>query len=279
MRTTLVVAVLVLAFAATAFAEKPKVLVLPLAPTHAIDAGTARTFDARLLVALDDTKRVQTITHDEEPECTTMKCLAALGTETGAAYVLAMSAVREDSGLTLFGTLVDVKTATAWRRVELPRVNPAMLSKVAPAELVPQILGLTPGPAVLGFARPTDPAAVTATQVMAEHLGGLRAFKVIPVDGTDRSPLTHRADLVISELAIATPRRHLCKWLDGTLVGTFSVTDLSNGRVIFTKTAAIQVSRRAHFSSETEVADLLVGGAVEQWMTAFLQQGVLKPRR
>jgi hypothetical protein len=103
---------------------------------------------------------------------------------------------------------------------------------------------------------------------------------VVPLDGGDRSQLTHRADIVLTEVSIAEPRRHLCKWLDGKLVGTLSVTDLSNGRVIFTKTATVETSRRAHFSSRTEVTELLLASAVADWMAAFRSAGVLnKPRR
>ena len=286
MRRSLVVASLIVAsLAGSAFADsapappKLRMLVLPLPPSHAIDGNVARTFDARLLVALDDTRRVQTITHDEEPECTTTKCLAALGVENGAAYVLSMSVVREDGGLTLFGTLVDTKSATAWRRIELPRIDPATLSRMAPAELVPQILGTQPGGIVLGFAKPRDAAGAAATFAITEHLTALRAFKVVPPDGTDRTSLTHRAEVVLTEVSVAEPRRHLCKWLDGTLVGTFSITDLSNGRVVFTKTVATEASERAHFSSRAEITDTMLGEAVAEWVTAFRDAGVFRPRR
>src|SRR5262245_589322 len=96
---------------AGAFADAPpRVLVLPLPAGSAIDAGTARTFDARLLVALADTHRVVTVTPDDEPECTTLKCLAELGVAENAAYVLSLSLVREGEAITLFGTLIDSKT-------------------------------------------------------------------------------------------------------------------------------------------------------------------------
>jgi hypothetical protein len=260
---------------------KPWILVLPLPQSHAIDANVARAFDARLLVALDDTKRVVTVTHDEDPECTTMTCLAALGVQTRSNYVLSLSVVREQEGLTLFGTLVDTKSATAWRRVELSRIDADQLSKMAPAELVPQILGTTPAAGsapVVGVTAPSSVAGRTAGLAITDQLTALRAFKVGTIDGTDRSALTHRAEIAISELTIARPRRLLCTYLDGQLVATFSVTELATGRVIFTKTVTVTASRREHFSSTAEVTDLLVSQAVEQWMTAFRQQGVLKPR-
>ncbi|HSK01802.1 MAG TPA: hypothetical protein VK932_11200, partial [Kofleriaceae bacterium] len=94
----------------------PRILVLPLPPSQALDPAVARAFDARLLVALDDTRRVVTVTPSEEPECTSASCLAAMGTGAGAAFVLSLAAVREAGGLTLFGTLVDAQTATAARR-------------------------------------------------------------------------------------------------------------------------------------------------------------------
>jgi hypothetical protein len=275
------VAVAIVCAASSASAETPrhKILVLPLAPTHAITVDTARAFDARLLVALDDTRRIQTLTHDEESECTTLPCLASLGSKLGAAYVLSLAVVPEGKTMTLFGTLVDVKTATAWRRIELPRVTTSTLAK-APPELVPQILGTAPGATtVLSWVKPTSVPGVTAATAIHDQLVALRAFKVIPIDGVDRSPPTHRAELAISELTIAEPRRALCKWYDGTLVGTFSITDLSNGRVVWTKTVTTRASERVHFSTRSEVIDQMVDRAVADWMTAFRAAGVLKPKR
>ncbi|MEO8700748.1 MAG: hypothetical protein ABI867_11925 [Kofleriaceae bacterium] len=278
MRAMLIALMTLATSIAAADAPRPKVLVLPLAESQAIDAGVARTFDARLLVALEDSKRIQVITHDEELECTTMKCLAATGVELGVAYVLSLAVVREDAGLTVFGALIDVKTATAWRRIELPRVNPATLSKSAPGELVPQILGITAKTAVLGFSLATG-EALTATQEIQDQITAMRAFKVIPLGGNDRSALTHRADITLTELSIEEPRRHLCRWLDGKLVGTFAVTELATGQVVFTKTVTIEASRRAHFSSRTEISQLLIDRAVADWMTAFRASGGIKPRR
>jgi hypothetical protein len=271
---TLLAFLVVVSLCAAAYADKPRILVLPLPPSSAIDAGIARTFDARLLVALDDTKRVITVTPSDEPECTTMQCLADLGTANNAGFVLSMTVVREGEGLTLFGTLIDSKTATPARRVELPRVEASTLPRAAPAELVPQIVGAAPGPTVLGVARATSGATQTLAATMTDRLTELRAFKVVPADGADRSALTHRADFAIGQLTIDTPRRHLCNFLDGTLIGTFSITELATGRVVFTKTVTITASRRAAFSSQNKVIDLLLAGAVDDWMTAFEASGV-----
>jgi len=281
MRTFVIATLILLSLCIAARAEgkvPPRMLVLPLPPTAALDASAARAFDARLLVALDDTKRVVAVTHDEEPECTSPKCLATLGTAQGAAYVLSLSVVSEDGGLTLFGTVIDAATATAWRRVELPRVTVATLAK-APAELVPQIVGPPAGGTVVGFTRPASVAGQAAALAIIDQLTALRAFQVLPLEGADRSALTHRAELAITQLSIDEPRRHLCKFLDGTLVGTFSVTDLATGRVVFTKTVTVSASRRARFSTQAKLTDLLVDAAVGEWMTAFRAAGVLKPRR
>ena len=272
------VALVVLCAANSVQAEPQKVLVLPLAPTHAISVDVARAFDARLLVALDDTRRIQTVTHDEETECTTLPCLASLGGKLGASYVLSLAVVPEGSTLTLFGTLVDVKTQTAWRRVELPKVSASSLAK-APAELVPQILGTTTGPTVLSWAKPTSVAGLTAATAISDQLVALRAFKVIPIDGVDRAPPTHRAELVIDELTIAEPRRALCKWYDGRLVGTFSIIELATGRVTWTKQVTATASKRTHFAARTDVIDEMVESAVARWVGAFRTAGVLKQKR
>jgi hypothetical protein len=284
MRTVVAVAAVAAAAVATlgavtvAAAERPKVLVLPLAPTQAVDTNAARAFDARLLVALEDTGRVQTVTSEDEPECTTLSCLATLGTQYGASYVLQLAAVPESGTLTLFGTLVDVKSATAWRRIELPKVASGGLAKT-PGELVPQVLGPAPGSApTLAFAKPASIATSTMTTQMLDQLTALRAFKVLPLDTTDRSPPTHRAELVISELSIAEPRRGICKWYEGTLSGTFAIVDLSNGRVVWSKPITTTVARRVHFSSRTEVTELLENQAVAAWMTAFRSSDVLRSR-
>lgn len=272
----LVVALLCLASVARAD-TRHKVLVLPLAPTHSISVDVARAFDARLLVALDDTKRIQTVTHDEDTECTTLPCLAALGSKLDASYVLSLAVVPEGQTLTLFGTLVDVKTGTSWRRIELPKINATTLAK-APSELVPQILGTAPGPAVLAWSKPTSTAGLTAATAIHEQLVALRSFKVIPIDGVDRAAPTHRAELVIDELGIAEPRRALCRWYDGRLVATFSIVELATGRVVWTKQVTATSSKRVHFASRRDVLDEMTSDAVAGWMSAFRASGVLKPR-
>lgn len=273
----ILVALAIVCAASLAHAERPRVLVLPLAPNRAIEVDAARAFDARLLVALDDTRRIQTITHDEDPECTTLPCLSELGGQLGATYVLSLAVVPEGQTVTLFGTLVEVRSGTAWRRIELPRVSPRALAR-APAELVPQILGTPPGATVLSWAKPTSAPGLTAATAIHDQLVALKAFKVIPIDGVDRAPPTHRAELVISELSIAEPRRMLCKWYDGTLVGTFAITELASGRVVWSKQITTTVSRRIHFSSRKDVIDELLDRSVADWMTAFRAAGVLKSR-
>lgn len=261
--------------------ERPRILVLPLPSTHAIDPAIARAFDARLLVALDDTRRVVTVTPSDEPECTSTDCLATLGASANAAFVLSLTAVREADGLTLFGTLVDARTAAAARRIELARIDPAALARTAPAELVPQILAAgvaaplaARAPAVLGIALPAAATARAAAFALHDRLSAYRTFKVLPLDGTDRSTLTHRAQLVIDELSVVDRRRGLCTWHDGTLVGTFAITDLSNGRAVFAKTVRLSDSQRALFSSRDRVVDALLDAAVADWMAAFHASGL-----
>src|SRR5688572_7941417 len=133
---------------------KPRILVLPLPPTNAVQADAARAFDARLLVALEETGRVVTLTPAEEPECTSMDCLAALGADAGATHVLSLSLLREQDGLTLFGTLIESSTATTARRAELTRLSAADLAKSAPADVARRIAGPPAGPTVLGVALP-----------------------------------------------------------------------------------------------------------------------------
>ncbi len=254
---------------------------LPLPPSSAVDAAIARAFDARLLVALDDTRRVVTVTPSDEPECTSTSCLAELGAAAGAGLVLSMTVVREADGLTLFGTLVDAQTATAARRIELARIAPANLARVAPAELVPQIVAAGPAaaparraPAVLGMSPPASAPARAALLAIGERLSGYRTFKVLPLDGADRSTLTHRAELVISELAVVDRRRGLCTWHDGTLVGTLSIVDLATGRAVFTRTARLSESQRALISSRERVVDALLEAAVADWIASFHASGL-----
>ena len=264
-------------------APLPRLLVLPLPPAAGLSASVARTFDARLLVALDDSRRVVTVTPSTEPDCTEARCLAALGASAGAALVLSISAVREDDGVTLFGAVIDASTQATVRRVELDRVTEVALAKQAPAALVPQIVGVPPGPPVLGISLGGGTAAGdggvarTAALAMTDALAALRAFQVLPLDGTDRSTLTHGAEVTISELTIDHRRHLLCTWLEGTLVGTFAITDLATGRVVFTRTVTATARRRAVFSSRSEIADLLVAQAVGNWMAAFREARRAKP--
>jgi len=73
-------------------------------------------------------------------------------------------------------------------------------------------------------------------------------------------------------------RRHaLCTWLEGALVGTFAITELPTGRVVFTRTVTATARRRAVFSSRSEIADLLVEPAVGDWMAAFREARRARP--
>jgi hypothetical protein len=218
------------------------------------------------------------MTPSEEPDCTTTSCLAALGAAAGAELVLSLSAVREDDGVTLFGTVIDTRTRTAVRRVELDRVTEVALAKQAPSALVPQIVGAPAGPPVLGISTVGAVAARTAALAMIDQLAALHAFKVVPLDGRDRSTLTHTAELTITDLTIDRRRHLLCTWFEGTLVGTFAITELATGRVVFSKTVTATAERRAHFSSRDEITDLLIDQAVGDWTAAFREARRAGPR-
>jgi hypothetical protein len=271
MRMNRLLAVLVVSLtSAVAFADAPpRVLVLPLPASNAVDASTARTFDARLLVALDDSRRVVTVTPEDEPQCTTMKCLAELGVAENAAYVLSLSVVREGEGLTLFGTLIDSKTGVSARRIQVARLSATSLAKLAPGEVVPQLVGAPAGQTVLAIAQPASADGQQIAHGLFERLSAFRTFKVLPLDGSDRSPITHRAELALTDFSVTKQRHQLCTWLDGNLTGTFTITEVATGRVVFTKPLQIAEARRFHFSSREEVTEILVTRAVDEAMAAM----------
>jgi hypothetical protein len=259
-------------FAVTAHAEKSRVLVLPLPASSAVDADVARAFDARLLVALEETGTLATVTPSDEPECTTLACLAELGTTTDTKFVLSVSVLRETDGLTLFATLIESRTAAASRRAELSGLGASDLARTAPADLARRIAGApaSVGGGVLGVVRPASGTPRAAANAVTSRLAALRTFTVLALDGkADRSSLTHRAELSVGELAIRKQRHHVRRYLDGVMVATLAITDLSDGRVVFTRTVKVTASRRARYSSTAEVTALLVEAAVADWMTAF----------
>ena len=92
---------------------------------------------------------------------------------------------------------------------------------------------------------------------------------MLPLDGSDRSTLTHRVDIAITDFAIDRNFRILCTFYDARLTGTMTITDLATGRPIFAKQVTVTASRRAHFSSHQEMTDAVIGKAVDQWMAAF----------
>src|SRR5258706_10004050 len=116
MKRTLLAASILIALVSIAHADRQRVLVLPLPASSAIDADVARAFDARLLVALEDTGRITTVTPEDEPDCTTLACLAQLADASRADAALSLSIVRETDGLTMFATLIDATTGAADRR-------------------------------------------------------------------------------------------------------------------------------------------------------------------
>jgi hypothetical protein len=263
-----------------AHADRSRVLVLPLPAGSSIDADVARAFDARMLVALEDTGKVTTLTPSEEPACTTLACLAEIGTAARADAVLSMSVLRESGGLTLFATLIDADTAAASRRAELTGLAAADVAKTAPTELARQITGGArgtgaTGAGVVGVVRPAKGTGRAAALAVADQLAALRTFTVVALDAkADRASLTHRADIAITDFAITKRRHHVRSYLDGVLVGTLTITDLADGTVVFTRSVNVTVSRRARYSSTAEVTALLVESAVNDWIAAFHGAGV-----
>ncbi|MEJ7600462.1 MAG: hypothetical protein WKG01_21315 [Kofleriaceae bacterium] len=262
----LTIIAIVLVLGRPAAADKPRVLVLPLPAQTAVDPDLARAFDARFLVALEDTRRVTTVTLEDELECTTPKCLAEAGAAARAGAVVALSIVRERDGLTIFATLLDTATASPSRRAELVRLSPGELATTAPSALARRLIGATPRAATVGVIEHGRSGAGAA---LAARLAALRSFTVVPADRADAT-LTHRAEVRVTQLSIVTRRHHVHHYLDGVLVASFAIVDLTDNRVVFTKTVNITVSRRARYSSDAEVSALLVEAAVQDWMTAFL---------
>lgn len=252
---------------ASAHAEKPRVLVLPIAAGQAADANAASAFDARLLVALEDTRRISTVTLDEELECTTAKCLAEAATAAQAQFVLSVSLVREAEGLTLFATLLDARTAQTSRRAELTPSSASELAATAPVALAQRLFGAAPGPAVVGIVE--RGRASGAAAAISSRLAGLRSFTVVPAARSGVT-LTHRAEVNVTELSIVRRRHHIHHYLDGVLSATLTIVDLGGNRVVFSKPVKITVSRRARASSTAEVSALLAEAAASDWMTAFL---------
>ena len=259
--------VVLLVLGGLARADKPRVLVLPLPAQSVVDPELARAFDARLLVALEDTRRVTTVTLEDELECTTPKCLAEAGVAARAGAVLSISLVRERDGLTVFATLFDTASGSPSRRAELVRLAPGELATTAPSALARRLIGTTPRPATVGVLE--RGRASGAGGALAARLAALRSFSVVPADRADAT-LSHRADVGVTQLSIVKRRHHVHRYLDGVLVGTFAIVDLTDNRVVFTKTVNVTVSRRARYSSDAEVSALLVEAAVQDWMTAFL---------
>lgn len=249
-----------------AHADKRRVVVVPLAAGAVVEADTARAFDARLLVALEDTRQVTTVTLDDELDCTTAKCLADAGKAAGASSVLAVSVVREADGVTLFATLVDSATAQTSQRVELADLSAGELATSAPTVVAQRLFGAPPGPAVVGIAE--HGRAVGAAAAVSARLVALHTFTVVPATRTGVS-LTHRADITVTELSITRRRHHVHHYLDGVLAGTLSIVELGGNRVVFTKSVKVTVSRRARYSTDAEIAALLVDAAASDWMTAF----------
>lgn len=252
-----------------AFADRPTILVLPVAAGSVGDA--ARAFDARLLVALQDTGRVTTVTAAEEPDCATPACLAQLATTSGASAVLSISAVKERARISLFAALIDAKTQTTTRRSELANLSAAQLASTAAVDVARDIAGAPAGPTVLGVIRPAQ--AQELGDAIAAQLAGLGTFQVVALDA-DRASLTHRADVAIAQFSLTERVHHVHHYLDGALIATLSITDLATRQVVFAKTVTVTASRRARKATRTEVAGALAADAVAQWMTAFRASGL-----
>lgn len=261
---------------AHAEAQRTRILVLPLPETDAVRADAAAAFDARLVVALDESGRITAVTPAEEPECVSADCLADLGVANDVELVLSLSLLREDGALTLFATLVDTATKSASRRTELTGLSATDLTKRAPADVARWAAGSRARAAALGVVLPTTGVSRDAAIKLSDRLtadGG--KLTIVPLERKeDRVTLTHRAEVAITSFSIVKKRHHVRRYLDGVLVGTVTVTDLATREVVFQRTVKVTASKRARYSSTIEVTSLLVTDAVEQWMTAFNSEGV-----
>ncbi len=255
--------------AAAAAEAKPRILVLPLAASDAARGDDGRLFDARLLVALGETGRVDTVTVSSEPECADADCLASVGVNAGATHVLTTTLLAEDGRLTLFATLIDAATGVSIRRTELAGLDAKALSKTAAADVARWAAG-TPFTVLLGVEVPTGATGRLAAGAVVDRLAALGSVPVVTLDAkTDRANLTHRAEIKVTEAKVVVRVHHVHRYLDGVLVATLSITDLASSKVIFSRTVKVTESRRWRFSSSAEVTALMVGGAVDEWMTAF----------
>ena len=260
-------ALLLLAFGAhTALADKTRVVVLPLTAA-AEDRTGASAFDARVLVALEDTGRVTTVTLDEEPECTELKCLADAARISNAQAVLSLSLVHEADGLTVFATLVDARTAASARRIEVAVSSTDDLTSRAPIEVAHRLFGAPSGPAIVGVAE--RGRAAGAASAISSRLAALGSFTVVPAERPGVT-LTHKAEVSVTDFSITKRRHHIHHYLDGVLVATLTITDLGQNQVVFTKPVKVTISRRERGSSTAEVTALLTEAAANDWMTAFI---------
>jgi hypothetical protein len=260
------VLILLTVLAGIAHADKPRVLVLPLPAQGAVDPDVARAFDARLLVAVEETRRFTTVTLDEELDCDTPKCLSDAATAANASSVLSIAIVREGSKLSLFATLLDARTAKSSGRAELSNIAASELATTAPQLVAGRVFGAPPGPATVAINERGK--LVGAGAAISSRLAALKSVTVAPA-ARSGVRFTHRADITVREFSITRERHHVRHYLDGVLVGTLEIVDLAADRVVFTKTVKVTESRRARYSSEAEVTALLVDAAVQDWMTAF----------
>jgi hypothetical protein len=266
LRHVAIALVLIVAAAHSARADKTRVVVLPITAA-AEDHTSAAAFDARVLVALEDTGRVTTVTLDEEPECTELKCLADAARIANAQVVLSLSLVHEADGLTVFATLVDSKTAASARRIEVAVASTDDLTSRAPIEVAHRLFGAPAGPAIVGVAERGRVAG--AASAISSRLAALNSFTVVPA-ARPGVTLTHRADINVTDFSITKRRHHVHHYLDGVLVATLTITDLGTNQVVFTKPVKVTISRRDRGSSVAEVSALLVDAAANDWMTAFI---------
>jgi hypothetical protein len=266
MRIRLLVLLVLVAGAHSAFADKTRVVVLPLT-AGADDRTAASAFDARVLVALEDTGRVTTVTLDEEPECTETRCLADAAKAANAQAVLSVSLVHEAGGLTIFATLVDARSATSARRIEVAVDTVDELTSRAPIEVAHRLFGAPSGPAIVGIVDKGRGSGAAAA--ISSRLAALQSFSVVPANRPGVT-LTHRADVSVTEFSITRRRHHIHHYLDGVLVATLTITDLGTNQVVFTKPVKETISRHARSSSDAEVTSLLAEAAANDWMTAFI---------
>jgi hypothetical protein len=283
-------------------AEKGGVFILPVEGRCPICDNEAAVFEERLAIALGESGHVRTVSHREIPadkrsglpgnlaNCTSPDCVKKLSTLLDVERVLAVRVTDDRGQLILFSTVYEGRTGSVHRRKEWQvKGAESMVPRKLAGDIARWTLDLpqlspppafvaepVPGPGVLilqaSEQQRESSAARALLSELTTRLQGYGDFGLFQAGA--KVEASHRAIVAVENVNVATRRHKVRHHRDGLLVASLTIEDAASKEIVFSARGRAEATAEVDSASETQVLGTMIPQVVDQWMSAFNEQGI-----